>query len=416
MDPNQDENEEEMSEKKEATEQRKEEAERSDDETPKYDNKQSNKAEENNDDNKPTEYLILNHLDNLKIDENYSGVADKSNSDNQSNDNLNENKKESINKKEDECDESYDDDEDECGANERQFKSLNNFRLEAMKNSTSLLNKSQEDDLSGGTSLQRCLEKFTAIELINEKLSCDTCTSKLNKISKRTPLSKSNSTKSTKPPPVATSVLKQYLICDLPAVLTIHLKRFQQHGMRLEKCNKHVNFPLILDMSPYTSQMCVNIFKSQSDDSSSAKYSLYGLVEHSGRLNSGHYTAYVKINSRASNSSMSIYESLFLGRHRLCHLNSMLKRWNGSSISIKKMQEEMLNYEESMKDSNIHTDYLEMENSSLIDLTSSESTSINELAAQDHRWFYVSDSSVNEVSQAKVLKAQAYLLFYERVQ
>ena len=31
------------------------------------------------------------------------------------------------------------------------------------------------------------------------------------------------------------------------------------------------------------------------------------------------------------------------------------------------------------------------------------------------RWFHVSDSRINEVTEATVLKAQAYLLFYERV-
>ena len=31
------------------------------------------------------------------------------------------------------------------------------------------------------------------------------------------------------------------------------------------------------------------------------------------------------------------------------------------------------------------------------------------------RWFHVSDSSVQEVQEDKVLKAQAYLLFYERI-
>ena len=30
------------------------------------------------------------------------------------------------------------------------------------------------------------------------------------------------------------------------------------------------------------------------------------------------------------------------------------------------------------------------------------------------RWFHISDSRVNEVTEAEVLKAQAYLLFYER--
>lgn len=31
------------------------------------------------------------------------------------------------------------------------------------------------------------------------------------------------------------------------------------------------------------------------------------------------------------------------------------------------------------------------------------------------RWFHVSDSRINEVTEATVLKAQAYLLFYERI-
>ena len=31
------------------------------------------------------------------------------------------------------------------------------------------------------------------------------------------------------------------------------------------------------------------------------------------------------------------------------------------------------------------------------------------------KWYYVSDSRVQEVSEEAVLKAQAYLLFYERI-
>ena len=34
---------------------------------------------------------------------------------------------------------------------------------------------------------------------------------------------------------------------------------------------------------------------------------------------------------------------------------------------------------------------------------------------QPGRWFHVSDTAVSEVTEEKVLKAQAYLLFYERV-
>ena len=35
--------------------------------------------------------------------------------------------------------------------------------------------------------------------------------------------------------------------------------------------------------------------------------------------------------------------------------------------------------------------------------------------AGDKKWFLVSDSHVSEISEERVLKSQAYLLFYERV-
>lgn len=38
-----------------------------------------------------------------------------------------------------------------------------------------------------------------------------------------------------------------------------------------------------------------------------------------------------------------------------------------------------------------------------------------ESLAPPGRWFHISDSRVNEVSEAMILKAQAYLLFYERI-
>ena len=45
---------------------------------------------------------------------------------------------------------------------------------------------------------------------------------------------------------------KWFLVQRLPPVLTLHLKRFEQQGMmRVTKNNRHVTFPLILDMAPY---------------------------------------------------------------------------------------------------------------------------------------------------------------------
>ena len=120
----------------------------------------------------------------------------------------------------------------------------NNYKLEAMQSlSKRSLSTIQEDDNSS-CSLQSFLLKFTSHELLagTNKFGCENCTrSSYRKLN-------SNSNNANSIPKeiktVYTQAVKQYLICELPAILTIHLKRFQQHGFRLEKVNKHVNFPL----------------------------------------------------------------------------------------------------------------------------------------------------------------------------
>ena len=49
---------------------------------------------------------------------------------------------------------------------------------------------------------------------------------------------------------------------------------------------------------------------------------------------------------------------------------------------------------------------------------SSKETTNNQFTQNSNNnstWYYVSDSSVSEVSESKILKAQAYILFYERI-
>uniref|UniRef100_A0A4W6E3T5 Ubiquitin carboxyl-terminal hydrolase n=1 Tax=Lates calcarifer TaxID=8187 RepID=A0A4W6E3T5_LATCA len=89
---------------------------------------------------------------------------------------------------------------------------------------------------------------------------------------------------------IYTSARKQMLISSLPPVITLHLKRFHQAGMNLRKVNRHVDFPLILDLAPFCSASCKNLAAGER-----VLYSLYGIVEHSGSMRGGHYTAYVKV-------------------------------------------------------------------------------------------------------------------------
>lgn len=131
-------------------------------------------------------------------------------------------------------------------------------------------------------SVQSSLFQFTEVETLtqNNSLLCVTCT-------KRQP----NKDKGGSKKNIYTDALKQMLISSPPPVLTLHLKRFQQNGYSICKVNRHVQFPLILDLSPFCGVKCKNV----TEGDTQILYSLYGIVEHSGTMRSGHYTAYVKV-------------------------------------------------------------------------------------------------------------------------
>ncbi|XP_051576654.1 ubiquitin carboxyl-terminal hydrolase 45-like isoform X2 [Myxocyprinus asiaticus] len=137
-------------------------------------------------------------------------------------------------------------------------------------------------------SVQSCLHQFTSVELLmgNNKLLCENCTERKQRQIKR------SSGADKKAEKVYTSARKQMLISSLPPVVTLHLKRFHQAGMNLRKVNRHVDFPLILDLAPFCSATCKNLGSGER-----VLYSLYGIVEHSGSMRGGHYAAYVKVRS-----------------------------------------------------------------------------------------------------------------------
>lgn len=94
-------------------------------------------------------------------------------------------------------------------------------------------------------------------------------------------------------------------------------------------------------------------------------YSLYGVVEHSGSIHGGHYVAYIKVRQKLEENSY---------------------RWQ----FLPKNQKER-------KSSDSAEGALGIPN------------------VPPGKWYYVSDSHVSEVQESKVLNAQAYLLFYERI-
>ncbi|XP_060242039.1 ubiquitin carboxyl-terminal hydrolase 45 isoform X3 [Meriones unguiculatus] len=194
-------------------------------------------------------------------------------------------------------------------------------------------------------SVQSCLYQFTSMELLmgNNKLLCEDCTEKRQKCQKEaSPAEK-------KVGGVYTNARKQLLISAVPAILILHLKRFHQAGLSLRKVNRHVDFPLTLDLAPFCAATCKNISVGEK-----VLYGLYGIVEHSGSMRGGHYTAYVKV--RVPSRKLSEY---ITGRK--------------TGPGLKEAESE-----------------------------------------RGSHWVHVSDTCVQVVPESRALSAQAYLLFYER--
>lgn len=78
--------------------------------------------------------------------------------------------------------------------------------------------------------LPSALESFTKVEKIEDaemRFTCDNCKEEV-------------------------SVEKQLILDQVPLVAAFHLKRFKTDGTFVEKIDKHVEFPLELDLLPYT--------------------------------------------------------------------------------------------------------------------------------------------------------------------
>ncbi|CAJ0606716.1 unnamed protein product [Cylicocyclus nassatus] len=219
-----------------------------------------------------------------------------------------------------------------------------------------------EEYRDGACSIGSCLLEFTAPEELQgaNAYECEKCCGPRNK--------KMNAVGTKKK---RVSALKRYLIYEPPAVLTLHLKRFQQleglsgRKMAARKLSGHVDFPTVFDMAPFC---CRNVERIAPGEKR-LLYSLYGVVVHSGSLSGGHYIAYVK------------------SRHRLKQAYAFLEIARNTCVDA---------------------------------LSHPVRTSVEDLPLDAHmendgQWYYCSDSQVMAVPENRVLSAEAYILFYERV-
>ena len=115
------------------------------------------------------------------------------------------------------------------------------------------------------------------------------------------------------------------------------------------------------------------------DSSGQLLYSLYGIVEHSGGMHGGHYTAYVRLRPEMSLARVKDTRT----QENEAHCCSTDGNVNPSSVA------------EGIGDGP-HKQF-------------------DTKLSMQGQWYYVSDSHVRTATVSEVLKAQGYILFYERL-
>ena len=240
--------------------------------------------------------------------------------------------------------------------------------------------------------LNNLLINFTSIESLsgNNKYFCENCT-------------KTNGSEQKQ----LTNASKRALIALPPPVLTLHLKRFEAEGNRrsinLKKISTFVSFPATFDLSPFVSKIYNYLTPITGHQKTNAIiYQLYGVVEHTGSLRSGHYTAYVK--HRPMNENLNKFSILEPFMPKIENILKIIEQnfFNGSEEEIKSSANGLSN--------GFHQ-------------TNGDSTTdgLNTAGADDEcvgdcgKWFHISDTSVTSSSLSSVLRSQAYILFYERI-
>jgi len=209
-------------------------------------------------------------------------------------------------------------------------------------------------------SITDCLQYFTRQEKLGQQYLCNSCA--YNPASATLDLPEDHK---------LTPATKQTLIFNPPAVLVIHLKRFEMKKPRYEKRTDMIKFEQLLDLAPYCSSWCLR----NEHHERNIWYSLYGVVVHSGSLNSGHYVAYIK------------------ERNEYKDIDKFLqKKYFDRDVTADKLVEMMQELNKTGRE--IHA---------------------TEGIALSGIWYCMNDSRVSKVFVDEVLRQEAFLLFYERV-
>lgn len=125
-------------------------------------------------------------------------------------------------------------------------------------------------DVEGHKNLNESLNEFVAGTTISD-YNCETCKKKVD-------------------------ITRRASFQDLSNIVIIHLKRFKWNydTFEREKINDRFEFPLSLDLYPFSSECLGDVLPTDRRDRSYYLYKLKGIVVHSGNADSGHYYSFIQ--------------------------------------------------------------------------------------------------------------------------
>ena len=184
-----------------------------------------------------------------------------------------------------------------------------------------------------------------------------------------------NQTSGTTTPQASPHSEKRTLIYDPPAILLLHMKRFEQktYTAGFKQFSQKVTYEELLDLGPYCSSDCLRLDPTDKN----VWYSLYGVVVHIGTLESGHCIAYLKMRNSKSKATKEFLQKSFLDRDEVAtkQMNNLLY---GRKTGDRKME-------------------------------------WRPIPTAGGKWICVSDTDTRDATSQEALNQEAFMLFYERV-
>lgn len=237
--------------------------------------------------------------------------------------------------------------------------------------------------------LEVLLKKFVSEEIVNE-VTCPGCSkTKVNKLSAASQ--------------VKSSCLKKLTLGKLPKSLCIHLQRKQwtNTGMPYKKY-EFVEFPEVLHMGDY-------VYNKTNCKSLPLRNGLIGGKAVFGGLNSPETPTSGPVNLlRALN-----YDSRLMSHGLFLHSAHQSNLLNQSDVNHN-MPSDKLQSDQAYKLTAVVEHIGDMFSGHFVTYRRSPYVRAGERFS--NKWLYTSDMAVREVSVDEVLKAEAYMLFYERIQ